>query len=143
MTDPAGCDPAAAAPAPAPASRSRRDRFMLSRAGQVLRVRLAGHPLYVWLLWAAGALILASSPVMLSDPALWRLLVDPELVVLMIVVGAQYARLSIGMLGIRWRAVTRAALAAPARRRGRDPGAGQPGTQARPGGRVLRRPRLP
>ncbi|HEY1643101.1 MAG TPA: hypothetical protein VGG35_20590 [Streptosporangiaceae bacterium] len=143
MTDPAGYDPASAGPGPAPAPRSLRDRLGPSRAGQVLRVRLAGHPLYVWLLWAAGALILASSPVLLSDPALWRLLVDPELVVLMVIVGAQYARLSIGMLGIRWRAVTRAALAAPARRRGRDPGPGQPGAPARPGGRVPRRPRLP
>ena len=140
MSDPAGYDPAAERPAPVPARRRLRDRLLRSRAGDVLSIRLAGHPLYAWLLWAAAALVLASSPVLLSDPALWRLLVDPELLVLMVIVGAQYARIAIGMLRMPRRGPFRAALAARARRTapgpgaGASPGPGQRDAPASPGG---------
>lgn len=132
MSDPAGYDAAAAGPAPVPALRRLRDHLKRSRAGEVLSIRLAGHPLYAWLLWAAGVLVLASSPVLLSDPALWRFLADPELLVLMVIVGAQYARLAIGMLRMPRRGASRAAPAARARRPG--PGPGQRDAPASPGG---------
>ena len=145
MSDPAGYDPAAARPAPVPARRRLRDRLKCSRAGDVLSIRLAGHPLYAWLLWAAAALMLASSPVLLSDPALWRFLVDPELLVLMVIVGAQYARLAIGMLRLPRRGAFRAALTARARQPGPRPvpGPGQRDAPASPGGCAAGRPRMP
>jgi hypothetical protein len=35
-----------------------------------LRRAALGRPLYVWLLWAAAATVLASCPMMLSDPVM-------------------------------------------------------------------------
>ncbi len=36
-----------------------------------LRRKVLGHPLYIWVIWAAAVLVLAASPMMLSDPVLW------------------------------------------------------------------------
>ncbi len=62
-----------------------------------------GHPLYVWLLWAAGAAVLATCPLMLSEPAMWFYLADPELLALVVIVGVRYSRSEIAVLSARTR----------------------------------------
>jgi hypothetical protein len=42
--------------------------------------RLHRHEPKVWLLWAIGAALLIATPFALADPAVWMLLLDPELV---------------------------------------------------------------
>jgi hypothetical protein len=41
---------------------------------------------------------------LISDPAMWAYLLDPELLVLVIVVGLQFARLQFGVLLLQLRA---------------------------------------
>ncbi|GMA25633.1 hypothetical protein GCM10025864_33920 [Luteimicrobium album] len=76
-------------------------------------VPVRGHARGVWLLWAATALVLLSVPELLMDPAAWTYLVDPELAVLLVLLGVQATRLQLGILRIRaldaWHAVTRRA----------------------------------
>ena len=64
----------------------------------VLSRRFARLPLYVWLLWAAAALLLAACPMLLSDPALWVYLLDPEVLALIVIIGVQYTRWEAGLL---------------------------------------------
>jgi hypothetical protein len=63
-----------------------------------LRTRLHWH---VWLLWAAALALLATCPMLLSDPGMWPYLFDPELLAFVIVVGAQFARLELGVVLLR------------------------------------------
>lgn len=62
---------------------------------------IIGRPTYVWLLWAAAAGALALCPMMLSDPGMWPYLIDPELLALIVIMGAQVARLEVGVLRVR------------------------------------------
>lgn len=73
----------------------------------VLTRPILRHPVYIWLLWASGVTLLACFPALLSDPALWFYLVDPELVALFIVVGLQYTGLELGALWLAVRARVR------------------------------------
>ena len=68
-----------------------------------LRRPFAGHPRWVWLLWAGAAVVLAACPMMLSDPALWMYVLDPELLALLVIVGFQYTRWEAGLLRLRVR----------------------------------------
>ncbi|HEY7047891.1 MAG TPA: hypothetical protein VH373_11770 [Jatrophihabitantaceae bacterium] len=63
-----------------------------------LRRPFLGHPRWVWLLWAGAAAVLAACPMMLSDPAMWMYLLDPELLALLVIVGFQYTRWEAGLL---------------------------------------------
>lgn len=74
---------------------------MRSRGRRFLRRRLWRHPRYVWFLWAAAALVLAACPMMLSDPAMWPYLLDPELLALVVVIGAQFTMVQIELLRTR------------------------------------------
>lgn len=65
-----------------------------------LRKRLAGRPRYVWMLWALGVLILAACPMMLSDPAMWLYLLDPELLALIVVIGLRYTMLQLSLMRV-------------------------------------------
>jgi hypothetical protein len=76
-----------------------RVRSLLSRP-------IARHPLFVWLLWAAAASVLASCPMLLSDPAMWFYLLDPELLALIVIIGLRYARLELFVLWAQIRART-------------------------------------
>ena len=58
---------------------------------------------HIWLLWGLGALVLAACPMLLSDPAMWPFILDPELLALVIIVGAQYTRLEFTMIRLRLR----------------------------------------
>ena len=49
---------------------------------------LRRHRLRVWLLWALGAAALLAVPFALADPAVWLLVLDPELLALLVVSGA-------------------------------------------------------
>lgn len=69
----------------------------------LLKRTVLGHPLYVWLLWATAAAVLAACPMMLSEPAMWFYLLDPELLALIVIIGVQYTRLEIGILALRMR----------------------------------------
>jgi len=69
------------------------------------RRRILGHPGYVWLLWAVAATVLATCPMMLSDPGLWPYLLDPELLALVVVIGLQYTCLQLSWW--RWRLLAR------------------------------------
>lgn len=80
-------------------------------ATEILRRRLWGHPMYVWALWAAAALVLAACPMMLSDPAMWPYLLDPELLTLVVIIGAHFTMLQIELLGARISAGLRSRLA--------------------------------
>ncbi len=68
-----------------------------------LRRRVAGHPVYVWALWAGAAITLALCPMMLADPAMLFYLFDPELLALIVIIGVQSARLQAGGWGLRVR----------------------------------------
>lgn len=68
-----------------------------------LRRPFAGHPRWVLLLWAGAAVVLAACPMMLSDPAMWMYLLDPELLALLVIVGFQYTRWEAGLLRLRIR----------------------------------------
>jgi hypothetical protein len=68
-----------------------------------LRGAFFGHPRWVWLLWASAAAVLAACPMMLSDPAMWMYLLDPELLALLVIVGFQYTRWEAGLLRLRIR----------------------------------------
>jgi hypothetical protein len=63
--------------------------------------RVLGKPLGVWLLWAAAVGVLATCPVIISDPGMWPYLLDPELLALVVVVGLQYTRIEIGVLRLQ------------------------------------------
>jgi hypothetical protein len=54
-----------------------------------------GHPCYVWLLWVLVIAVMSKCPGALSDPGMWPLLLDPELVVLLIICAAYSARLQL------------------------------------------------
>jgi hypothetical protein len=81
---------------------------------------LFGKPLFVWLLWAAAVAVLAGCPVIISDPGMWPYLLDPELLALVVIVGAQYTRLEAGVLKLQaqawWRRRRDGASGRPARR---------------------------
>lgn len=72
-----------------------------SRAVVLVRRRLWGHPIYIWVLWAIAAGVLAACPMMLSDPAMWAYLLDPELLALMVIIGVRYTRWEIELLRAR------------------------------------------
>jgi hypothetical protein len=65
--------------------------------------RIARLPWYLWLLWGAAALVLVSCPMLMSDPAMWVYLLDPELLVLVVVIGLQYTRLEAGVVWLQLR----------------------------------------
>ncbi len=65
--------------------------------------KVLGHPLYIWLIWAAAVLVLAASPMILSDPVLWFSVFDPELLALIVIVGIRYTGWEIGVLWLRIR----------------------------------------
>lgn len=71
------------------------------RGADVLRRLARAHPLYVWLLWAGGAAALIGCPMLLSDPVMWPYLLDPELLALLVVIGARYTLLQIDLLHAR------------------------------------------
>ena len=72
-----------------------------------MRRHLAGLPVWIWLLWAAGAVFLACSPMLLTDPAMWMYLLDPELLALLVIVGLQQSQYQILALWIRLRSLRR------------------------------------
>jgi hypothetical protein len=74
-----------------------------TRALALLRRRILGHPCYIWLLWAVAALVLIACPAMLADPAMWPYLLDPELLILIVVIGIQCTRLECGVTWLRIR----------------------------------------
>jgi hypothetical protein len=76
-----------------------------SRIRAALSRTTLGHPCYVWLVWAAAAAVLAACPMMLSDPAMWLYVADPELLALIVILGIQYTRLELAILGVQARAV--------------------------------------
>lgn len=63
--------------------------------------RVFGKPLGLWLLWGVAVGVLAACPVIISDPGMWPYLLDPELLALVVVVGAQYTRLELGVLRLQ------------------------------------------
>ena len=69
--------------------------------GAWLRSSFLRHPRWVWLLWAGAAVVLAACPMMLSDPAMWMYLLDPELLALLVIVGFEYTRWEAGVLRLR------------------------------------------
>jgi hypothetical protein len=71
--------------------------------------------LHIWVLWAIGALVLAACPMLLSEPAMWPFILDPELLALVIIVGAQYTGFQFVMIGVRVRVWLAAIGSAPAR----------------------------
>jgi hypothetical protein len=75
-------------------SRSRPTAALPSR-------RVGGFPLRVWLLWLVAVIVLVSCPMLLSEPAMWCYLLDPELLVLVVVIGVRYTRLQLEL--VRWR----------------------------------------
>jgi hypothetical protein len=64
----------------------------------VLSRPFARQPLYIWLVWAAAAIVLASCPMLLSDPAMWFYLLDPELLAVIVIIGLRYTRLELSLL---------------------------------------------
>jgi hypothetical protein len=70
----------------------------------VLASRVFGKPLGTWMLWAVAVAVLASCPVIVSDPAMWPYLLDPELLALVVLVGVQYTRMELGVLRLQLRA---------------------------------------
>lgn len=75
--------------------------------GILLQRRVFRLPLYVWLLWAVAAAVLAACPLLLSDPGMWPYLLDPELLALLVIVGAQYTRIEFVLAGVRLQSVIR------------------------------------
>jgi hypothetical protein len=61
-------------------------------------------PMRKRLIWLAAVAVIAACPMLISDPAMWAYLLDPELLVLVIVVGLQFARLQFGVLLLQLRA---------------------------------------
>jgi hypothetical protein len=61
------------------------------------------YSLATWVLWLVAAGIIVGTTMMLADPALLIYLLDPELLALLVLVGAQYTRLQMGLLaeGVR------------------------------------------
>ncbi|MGX7678802.1 hypothetical protein ACSMXN_07875 [Jatrophihabitans sp. DSM 45814] len=55
----------------------------------------AGHPVYVWLLWGSAAIVMLTCPMLLADPVMLALALDPELLALIVVVGARYSHLQL------------------------------------------------
>jgi hypothetical protein len=49
------------------------------------------HPPLVWALWGLTVVVVVAFPALLSDPALWMYLLDPELLALIIIIGLQMA----------------------------------------------------
>jgi len=84
--------------------RRPRRRVQTRWATTPLTRSMAGHRLHVWLLWAAAAAVLAACPMMLSEPAMWVYLLDPELLALIVIVGIRYTRLEIALLWLQVRA---------------------------------------
>lgn len=67
----------------------------------VLRRLVRARPLHVWLLWAGGAAVMIGCPMLLSDPVMWPYLLDPELLALIVVVGARYTLLQADLVRAR------------------------------------------
>lgn len=68
-----------------------------------LRRRVAGLPLYVWLIWLVAVVLFASVPALLSDPAMWTWVADPELLALVMIVGARYGLMQVGFVRLQVR----------------------------------------
>lgn len=64
------------------------------------------YRLLMWFTWSLAALVLISCPMLLSEPAMWAYLVDPELLALVVVVGLQYTRAEAGVLSAAVRLAT-------------------------------------
>lgn len=71
---------------------------VLAAVRRLLRHRLLGRPVWVWSLWLLGALIVAATPMALTEPGMWSYLLDPELVALMVAVGLRHTGLQLRML---------------------------------------------
>jgi hypothetical protein len=78
-------------------ARKLRDRLCAALSRPLL-----GHSRYVWLLWGVSVAVLAACPMMLSDPGMWPLVLDPELLALIVIVGAHYSTLQLSLLRLRW-----------------------------------------
>ncbi|HEY2791263.1 MAG TPA: hypothetical protein VGJ28_02840 [Micromonosporaceae bacterium] len=67
------------------------------------------HPLWVWICWAIGAVVLLSTPLAVADPAVLGLLFDPEIIAVFVLAGLMAVRTSaiglmvLGFLAIGWR----------------------------------------
>jgi hypothetical protein len=66
-----------------------------------LRRTVAGHPLYLWIIWLGVFLGVLCSPMLSADPAVCFYLLDPELLVLMLLIGMQHSRLQIALIRAR------------------------------------------
>jgi hypothetical protein len=89
--------------------------------------RLLGHPTYVWLIWIAVVVGLVVGPVMLTDPAIWLYLVDPELLALVVVVAIRYGRIELALTAHRMRQLRRRRRAATSSARALSSPDGGPG----------------
>jgi hypothetical protein len=83
----------------------------------LLSRRLGRFPLHVWLLWLVAVIVLISCPMLLCEPAMWCYLLDPELLALVVVIGARYTRLQLDL--VRWRVCGERRLGEPADQQGR------------------------
>ena len=70
-----------------------------------LRSLFRRHERRVWVLWAIGVLVLVATPYALSDPALWILVADPELLALAALVGVALLRESLSLHVVHLRAI--------------------------------------
>lgn len=73
----------------------------------LLQRRVLRLPMHVWLLWGSAAIVLAACPMLLSDPGMWPYLLDPELLALVVIVGAQYTRIELTLARVRLEGVIR------------------------------------
>ena len=79
-----------------------------AQAFDALRAIARRHERRVWLLWAAGAVLLLTTPLALADPAMLMLLLDPELLAIAVMAAvalmrATGARLVPRSVLCRWR----------------------------------------
>ena len=66
----------------------------LSAGVRRLRALAGRHPAKVWLVWALGAVVLLATPLALADPAMWLLVLDPELLAIVAAAGLALFRAS-------------------------------------------------
>jgi hypothetical protein len=57
----------------------------------------AQRPRTIWLVSAVAIAVVVACPMLISDPAMWAYVLDPELLALVVVVGIQFARLQFGV----------------------------------------------
>jgi len=57
-----------------------------------------GRPWWVWALWGIGALVIVTTPMALTEPAMWAYLTEPELLALVVGVALRYSGLQLRML---------------------------------------------